>query len=59
MWNGFKVIDSDAHHHEPMDMWDRYLEPEYRERVPKVIGMRRNFFIYAQDNKLFAVFESG
>ena len=24
MWNGFKVIDSDAHHHEPMDMWERY-----------------------------------
>ena len=48
MWNGFKVIDSDAHHHEPMDMWDRYLEPEYRERVPKVIGMRRNFYIYAR-----------
>jgi uncharacterized protein len=59
MWNGFKVIDSDAHHHEPMDMWDRYLEPEYRERVPKVIGMQRNFYVYAQDNQLSPVLEAG
>ena len=35
MWNGFKVIDSDAHHHEPMDIWDRYLEPEYKSAFPR------------------------
>jgi len=52
MWNGFKVIDADAHHHEPQDLWDRYLEPAYRDRVPKVIGMQRNFFVYAKDEKL-------
>jgi uncharacterized protein len=59
MWNGFKVIDSDAHHHEPMDMWDRYLEPDFRDRVPKVIGMRRNFYVYAHDDKLFPIFDAG
>jgi len=58
MWNGFKVIDSDAHHHEPQDLWARYLEPEYQDRVPKVIGMRRNFFVYAPDEKIFPALES-
>ena len=59
MWNGFKVIDSDAHHHEPKDLWDRYLEPAYKDRVPKVVGMRRNFFVYAQDDNVSPMFESG
>ena len=59
MWNGFKVIDSDAHHHEPMDMWDRYLEPDYRDRVPKVIGMQRNFYVYAHDDQLSPILEAG
>ena len=59
MWNGFKVIDSDAHHHEPMDLWDRYLEPDFRDRVPKVIGMRRNFYVYAHDDKLSPVLDAG
>src|SRR5215831_1127271 len=59
MWSGFKVIDSDAHHHEPMDMWDRYLEPDFRDRVPKVIGMRRNFYVYAHDDKLSPVLDAG
>ena len=30
MWNGYKVVDADAHMHEPQDMWEKYLEPEYR-----------------------------
>jgi hypothetical protein len=58
MWNGFKVIDADAHHHEPQHLWERYVEPKYKDRVPKVIGMRRNFFVYAPDQK-FASLESG
>ncbi len=50
MWNGFKVIDADAHHHEPPYLWDRYVEPAFRDRVPKVIGVRRNFFVYAEND---------
>src|SRR5688572_9092685 len=46
MWNDFKVIDSDAHHHEPQYLWDRYLDPAFQDKLPKVIGMRRNFFAY-------------
>src|SRR5579883_715241 len=38
MKDGFRVIDGDAHMQEPLDIWERYVEPGYRERAPKVIG---------------------
>ena len=36
MRDGFKVIDADAHFYEPIDIWDKYLEPPYIERMPKI-----------------------
>ena len=27
MWKGMKVIDADAHMHEPPYLWERYVEP--------------------------------
>ena len=36
MRDGFKVIDADAHFYEPVDIWDKYLEPPYNERMPKI-----------------------
>ena len=47
MWNGKKVIDADAHHHERPDIWETYSEPEWRERMPKVLGVNSNQFVYA------------
>jgi len=38
MKSGFKVMDSDMHLREPADMWDKYMEPEWRERAPKVLS---------------------
>jgi predicted TIM-barrel fold metal-dependent hydrolase len=32
--NGFKVFDSDLHVIEPVDLWQRYIAPEYRSRAP-------------------------
>ena len=28
--NGFKVFDSDMHIMEPPDLWERYIDPEFR-----------------------------
>ncbi|HWP60215.1 MAG TPA: amidohydrolase family protein [Candidatus Acidoferrales bacterium] len=53
MDKNYRVIDADAHHHEPQYLWERYVEPDYRERIPRVIGMQRNFFVYAPDDKYF------
>lgn len=30
MWRQFKVIDADAHMHEPEYLWDRYVESKYQ-----------------------------
>ena len=32
--NGYKVMDSDMHVLEPTDLWQRYIEPKYRDRAP-------------------------
>jgi len=38
MKNGFRVIDSDLHVLEPREVWERYLDPKYRDRAPKYMG---------------------
>jgi len=43
MWKNFKVIDADAHMHEPQYLWEGYIEPKYRDQVPKVAFMDGNF----------------
>jgi len=34
MHNGYRFIDSDAHVLEPADMFEKYLEPKFRSRMP-------------------------
>ena len=38
--NGFRVMDSDMHIVEPADLWERYIDPAFRDRAPK--GMNRH-----------------
>jgi predicted TIM-barrel fold metal-dependent hydrolase len=38
MKNGFRIIDSDLHVLEPGEVWDRYLDEQYRDRAPKFMG---------------------
>jgi hypothetical protein len=33
--NGFKVFDSDMHLMEPPDLWQRYIDSDFRDRAPK------------------------
>ena len=35
MKNDFKAMDSDMHVMEPPDLWERYMDPAYRDRAPK------------------------
>ena len=32
----YKIVDSDCHLNEPLEMWGEYLEPAYRDRAPIV-----------------------
>ena len=51
MWNGYKIIDADAHMHEPQYLWERYVEAKYRDQVPKVAFMDGNIMVYEPDGK--------
>ena len=35
MKNGFKVMDSDMHIIEPPDLWQRYIDAEFKDQVPQ------------------------
>ena len=35
MARAYNTIDADGHILEPLDLWDKYIEPEYRERRPR------------------------
>jgi predicted TIM-barrel fold metal-dependent hydrolase len=54
MWKGFKVIDADAHMHEPRDLWERYVEARYRDRVPKVAFMDGIRMVYEPDGRIIS-----
>ena len=32
---GFKVFDSDMHIMEPPDLWERYIDPQFRSQAPR------------------------
>jgi predicted TIM-barrel fold metal-dependent hydrolase len=34
MRNGMKIVDADAHHVEPDDLWERYIDPRFRSAAP-------------------------
>ncbi len=37
MKNGFRVIDSDMHIMEPLDLWDKYMDARFRDRGPRPV----------------------
>jgi len=34
MARSYRVIDADGHVLEPIDLWDRYMDPKYHDRAP-------------------------
>jgi len=37
MKRAYNVVDADGHILEPLDLWDRYIDPEFRERRPRFV----------------------
>jgi uncharacterized protein len=37
MSRAYNVVDADGHILEPLDLWDRYIDPEFRERRPRFV----------------------
>ena len=45
MGRAYNVIDADGHILEPLDLWDKYIDPKFRDRAPR--GPRRHCAIIA------------
>src|SRR5882672_7966957 len=39
--NGFKMIDAEMHVMEPVDLWERYIDPEFKASAPRRLNERR------------------
>jgi predicted TIM-barrel fold metal-dependent hydrolase len=39
--NGFRMIDAEMHVMEPVDLWERYIDPEFKARAPRRMSERR------------------
>src|SRR4051794_25247923 len=37
MARAYNVIDADGHILEPLDLWDKYMEPKFRDRAPRLV----------------------
>ncbi len=37
MRNAYNVIDADGHILEPLDLWDKYIDPKFRDRAPRLV----------------------
>ena len=49
MPRAYNVVDADGHILEPLDIWEKYIDPAYRDRAPRMIvdtahtGIRTSF----------------
>src|SRR5205814_4278024 len=37
MTRAYNTVDADGHILEPLDLWDKYIDPEFRERRPRFV----------------------
>ena len=37
MSRAYNVIDADGHILEPLDLWDKYIDPKFRDRAPRIV----------------------
>jgi uncharacterized protein len=37
MARAYNVVDADGHILEPLDLWERYMDPAFRDRAPRIV----------------------
>jgi predicted TIM-barrel fold metal-dependent hydrolase len=37
MARAYNVVDADGHILEPLDLWDKYIDPKFRDRAPRIV----------------------
>jgi len=41
MTRAYNVVDADGHILEPLDLWEKYMDPKFRDRAPVAALARR------------------
>lgn len=58
MKSGFKIMDSDMHLREPANLWEEYMEPEWRNQAPKILSSTaRSSAMVLLDGKILRGYE--
>ncbi len=39
--HGYRMIDAEMHVMEPVDLWERYIHPDFKTRAPRRLSERR------------------
>src|SRR5204863_225675 len=37
MTRAYNVVDADGHILEPLDLWEKYMDPKFRDRAPRIV----------------------
>src|SRR3954447_7507267 len=56
---GFKMIDAEMHVMEPVDLWERYIDPEFAKRAPRRPSERRWDIRTLVEGEVMAAIPSG
>ncbi len=56
---GYKMIDAEMHVMEPVDLWERYIDEEYRDRAPRRLSERRWDIRTAVEGEIMATTAGG
>ena len=54
--SAYKLISSDSHIFEPLDLWEKWIEPRYRDRAPHVVREEKTDQWYADGDWKFGSF---
>jgi len=57
--HGFRMIDAEMHVMEPVDLWERYIDPEFKARAPRRLGERRWDIRTAVEGEVMATIPGG
>ena len=52
MYQGYRVIDADAHFYEPANIWEQYVEAEYQDQIPRVAEIHSRAILEYEDGKV-------
>ena len=53
--NGFKVLDSDMHVVEPVDLWVKYIDPAFRDRASRGLARHLRDLGVEVDGQVFPI----